>query len=195
VYSFGAALPPGNNQGFTDIGSLSAEAQTAINQVKELGITLGTSATTYSPNAPVTREQMASFLIRAMKLVTAIIYQTPDCDPPFPEDPADYVPGSTVCTGETTDVANDPFILRNSPGWVLPFEDPVIEQLFNDLRYEILIDGVQQPVVEREVILNGVHFKHFVLLVPGLTGVHEIETRQYVDNVLNITFIATVTYE
>ncbi len=37
-----------------------------INALAEAGITSGTSATTYSPAAPVTREQMAAFLQRAL---------------------------------------------------------------------------------------------------------------------------------
>ena len=40
---------PGNPQGFTDIGALSAETQKAINQLKELSITSGTSPTTFTP--------------------------------------------------------------------------------------------------------------------------------------------------
>ena len=56
---------PGNT-GFTDIGDLSAESQTAIGQLADLGITKGTSATTYSPASNVTRGQMALFISRLM---------------------------------------------------------------------------------------------------------------------------------
>ncbi len=54
------------NAGFTDIGELSAESQTAINQLADLGITRGTSATTYSPGDSVTRSQMGLFIARLM---------------------------------------------------------------------------------------------------------------------------------
>jgi hypothetical protein len=60
----GIALPSGASQGFTDIGSFDAATQTAINQLKQLNITQGTSATTFEPNLIVTRWQMALFLIR-----------------------------------------------------------------------------------------------------------------------------------
>jgi hypothetical protein len=60
----GLALPSGADQGFTDIGGLDSATQTAINQLKQLGITTGTSATTFSPNLVVSRWQMALFLIR-----------------------------------------------------------------------------------------------------------------------------------
>ena len=60
----GISLPAPSDQGFTDIGGLSAATQDAINQIAALGITKGTSSNTYSPDDPVTRQQMALFLIR-----------------------------------------------------------------------------------------------------------------------------------
>ncbi len=56
--------------GFTDIGDLSEESQMAIGQLKDLGITKGTSATTYSPADTVTRAQMAQFIQRLMNQMT-----------------------------------------------------------------------------------------------------------------------------
>ena len=53
----------------TDIGELSAESQTAINQLADLGITQGTSATTYSPDDAVKRGHMALFIARLMDLM------------------------------------------------------------------------------------------------------------------------------
>ena len=55
---------------FTDTGDLSAESQTAIAQLADLGITKGTSATTYSPGNDVTRGQMALFIARLMNHMT-----------------------------------------------------------------------------------------------------------------------------
>ncbi|MDE0232021.1 MAG: S-layer homology domain-containing protein [bacterium] len=52
--------------GFEDIVELPAESQTAINQLADLGITQGTSDTTYSPADPVTRGHMALFIARLM---------------------------------------------------------------------------------------------------------------------------------
>lgn len=60
----GITLPSGADQGFTDIATLDATAQKAINQIKQLGVTAGTSATTFSPNDIVPRWQMAIFLVR-----------------------------------------------------------------------------------------------------------------------------------
>jgi hypothetical protein len=50
---------------FDDAGSPYEES---ANQVREAGIANGCSATAFCPNAPTTREQMASFLVRALGL-------------------------------------------------------------------------------------------------------------------------------
>jgi len=52
-------LPPTGDSGFTDIGDLSEESQTAISQLAQLEITKGTSETTYSPADAVRRDHMA----------------------------------------------------------------------------------------------------------------------------------------
>jgi len=62
----GHTLGTGADQGFTDIGGYSAAIQTAINQLAQLGVTQGTTATTYSPDDNVTREQMAMFVERLL---------------------------------------------------------------------------------------------------------------------------------
>jgi len=54
---------------FTDISGYSTEIQDAINKIAASGITVGTSAGTYSPADNVTRAQMALFL-RRMGLLT-----------------------------------------------------------------------------------------------------------------------------
>ena len=51
---------------FTDTAGLSAESRAAIDCVAHYGITKGTSATTYSPDALVTRLQTARFLARTV---------------------------------------------------------------------------------------------------------------------------------
>lgn len=62
----GLALPSGADQGFTDLAGVSASGVTAINQLKQLGISTGTTATTYDPFGSVTRWQMALFLARSL---------------------------------------------------------------------------------------------------------------------------------
>jgi hypothetical protein len=65
----GIDMPSGTSVGFTDIGELSTAAQRAINQLQRLGITEGTTSTTFSPNDLVPRWQMALFIIRLLEEV------------------------------------------------------------------------------------------------------------------------------
>jgi hypothetical protein len=69
----GVTLPDGSDQGFTDIGGKSAEIQLAVNQLKQLGITVGTNATgtLFDPDSNVTREEMALFISRLLMDATA----------------------------------------------------------------------------------------------------------------------------
>jgi hypothetical protein len=62
----GLTLGSGADQGFTDISGHSAAIQTAINQIKQAGVTTGTTATTYDPDSNVSNEQMAMFVTRAL---------------------------------------------------------------------------------------------------------------------------------
>ncbi|SVC84483.1 uncharacterized protein METZ01_LOCUS337337, partial [marine metagenome] len=70
VVPAGATLPSGVDQGFTDISGKSTEIQTAINQIKQLGITVGKTATTFAPDDYVTREEMSLFISRLLKAST-----------------------------------------------------------------------------------------------------------------------------
>ena len=93
-----------DDAGFADIGELSADTQTAINQLADLGITQGTSATTYSPDDSVKRGHMALFIARLMDHMDPM---AEDANTPFgytPEkvvdvpddDDADDLPEKTV---------------------------------------------------------------------------------------------------
>ena len=62
-------LGTGADQGFTDISGKSAEIQTAINQLKQAGVTTGTTATTYSPDDNVSRQEMAMFVERMLDTI------------------------------------------------------------------------------------------------------------------------------
>jgi hypothetical protein len=60
----GLTIPAATSQGYTDIGGFDTATQNAINQVTQLGISKGTSTTTFSPNLGVSRWQMALFIYR-----------------------------------------------------------------------------------------------------------------------------------
>ena len=65
------------NTDFTDIGRRSPDQQDAIAQIYGLGITTGTTPTTFSPRAGVTREQMASFIARLYRTLTNTTAEAP----------------------------------------------------------------------------------------------------------------------
>ena len=67
----GSDAPAGDTE-FTDIAERSAEQQAAIGQIFALGVTTGTTDTTYSPSNNVTREQMASFVARMYRALDAL---------------------------------------------------------------------------------------------------------------------------
>ena len=76
----GIDVPDADNTGFGDTADLSSESQEAISQLRQLGITQGTSATTYSPADSVTRGQMALFVARLMNLMTPLTDGDPSLD-------------------------------------------------------------------------------------------------------------------
>ena len=65
----GIDVPPPGKVPFLDTGRLSEESQDTISQLAQLGITKGTSDTTYSPARNVSRAEMALFLSRLMDLM------------------------------------------------------------------------------------------------------------------------------
>ncbi len=69
----GHTLGSGADQDFTDISGYSTAIQTAINQIKQAGVTTGKTATTYDPDSNVTREEMTMFITRALA-TTAVGY-------------------------------------------------------------------------------------------------------------------------
>ena len=75
IAALGIGLPSGASQGFTDIGGFDSVTQQAINQIRQLGISTGTTNSTFSPNDSVTRWQMALFLARALEVGGAAAYR------------------------------------------------------------------------------------------------------------------------
>ena len=69
----GYVLPDGTDRGFQDISDLSLEQQTAINQLAQLGITRGKTATSFDPAGTVSRWQMALFLTRLLNQAGVVL--------------------------------------------------------------------------------------------------------------------------
>ena len=66
MISLAINLSPSDKHPFTDVPTTSA-ANSYIAALYQSGITTGTSSTTFSPTSPVTRGQLASFIVRAQK--------------------------------------------------------------------------------------------------------------------------------
>ncbi len=60
-----------------DLGNASAAHRDNIRRIYGLGMTEGTSPTTFSPDACTTRQQMASFLARAYPVATTALRSSP----------------------------------------------------------------------------------------------------------------------
>jgi hypothetical protein len=73
----GITIPAAANQGYTDIAGLPQATIDAINQVTQLGISKGTTSSTFSPNDVVTRWQMALFLRRLAGLAGVTVTDDP----------------------------------------------------------------------------------------------------------------------
>jgi hypothetical protein len=182
----GILLPDGADQGFTDIGGLSAEAQKAINQMKQLGITSGVTPTTYDPSGTVTRAQMASFLARSLNAVDWAIWDsTMSCEGTDPE----------VCTGTGTSGAYVPF--RDTSWWVYLGPPPASpEFLAPTTRVELTVDGRPIALTENLVTLNAVVYKYFIAdFTAGVASrSHIFEWRYYDTDTLYRTETSTILF-
>jgi len=185
--SSGIPLPGTVSTGFTDIGGLSGEAQNAISIVKSLGITSGTSATTFSPNDVVTREQMAAFLIRSLQVT-------------FSLSTAAFAASCSVsgdvetCTGTGTWWAGVPLRFRQGFFVELPGDLSAVDS--SETRIDFSLDGVVQTSSASRQALTGIVFRNWTVdLATGLTGEHVLEARYYVDGALTFVDTVTMTFE
>jgi hypothetical protein len=112
LVNVGVTLPSGASQGFTDISGFDSATQAAINQLRQLGISLGTSNTTFAPNTEVPRWQMALFLARGLETAGGVPYRiTAALSTTFAQSGSTVVltitvrnPNGTVAPGRRVDV-------------------------------------------------------------------------------------------
>ena len=112
LVNVGVTLPNGASQGFTDISGFDAATQAAINQLRQLGISLGTTSTAFSPNLEVARWQMALFLARGLETAGGVPFRiTGVLSTTFAQGGATVVltitvrnPNGTVASGRRVDV-------------------------------------------------------------------------------------------
>ena len=182
-------LPDGSDQGFVDVGALPPESQLAINQVRQLGITAGTTATTFDPISNVNRQQMASFLARTLDVIWSLglLSEFPmTCNPPLEQGAA-----GTVCTGSGMWPAGRTFRIIEGYALELP-GDPA---LLASTSFSLTLDGIPVPLREKNVILEGIRLRLWEATFPGgLTGSHTITGQWFSGGVLQTTSTVTVEF-
>lgn len=183
----GLRLPTPIPSGFTDIAELSLEARNSISIVKTLGITTGTSATTFSPNDAVTREQMAAFLIRTLQATWFIA--TTD----FVDSCAEDNEGVERCTGSSEYVAD--VTLRFVHGWFVELPGDTSGLDHPGTTVQLYIDGVLRTSTEIPIQLSGAKYRNWEVVVSGgLSGNHLIEARYFSEGVLTAVESTTITF-
>lgn len=189
VYASAADLPDGTDQGFADIGILPAQSQQAINQMRQLGITSGTSPTTFDPSGVVNRQQMASFLARTLGVIwkfSLFLEFSISCNPPLEQ----MQPG-TVCTGSGTWPGGRTF--RIVEGYFVPLPgDPTP---LSSTSFNLTLDGSPVLLREKTIVLDGLQSRVWEASFPGgLTGSHTITGQWFSNGVLDATVTLTVEF-
>lgn len=182
----GLVLPSGEPQGFVDIQDETPEAQLAINQLAQLGITKGTGPDTFSPGDVVTREQMASFVARSLEQSWVISIYGIDCDGGNPE----------TCSGDRSNPASETPLRIRSAG-LSGSSDPVEMQASVDFwqgsrpSVELYIDGVRQVATKSLVIRSEAVYAFWEFSMPAdAVGFVEIEERFLIDGqVVGVTVV------
>ena len=176
----GNVLPIAVDQGFTDIGGVTAEARTAIDQLAMLGVTRGTGPATFSPDQTVTREQMASFVARLLEKIWVIQPVATTCDTSSPP---------IRCSGTMIAVSPPIAIRIRVPMFMAAHVgdlDAAAER-FGDpgTRTELFVDGAPLSVQSSESRHSGAIYRYWEgTLDAGVTGARTVEAHTYLGGVL-----------
>lgn len=187
IEASGSQLPASSATTFTDIGGETQEARRAIEQLAATGITRGTSPSTFSPDSPVTREQMASFVARMLEYIWVIDMRAGTCDSGT---------SPVVCAGSVSAAATDELTIRVA----LFMADHIgsigrAEAIFADptTRVEFFVDG--QPVVtDRWLrIHRGAVYAYWQANVSDpAVGQIEVVARIYIEGVHSVDRVVSV---
>src|SRR5665811_1779308 len=178
----GHQLPTVGDQGFTDLSDLTAEAVDAINQLAELGITFGTSATTFSPNDFVTKQQMASFVTRTVEVAWVFEigshwdYFNDSCDRVVPIGLTSEV---LWCTVAITVPREQPLRIRDLIS-TYTWDSGYATAMSPLSRKEIFVDGTAYVETDTVVSLpTGVVFKYYDVTIPNPPDPITIQIDEY----------------
>ncbi len=176
----GNQLPPASDRGFADISGETQEAQDAINQLATLGVTNGTGPTTFSPDDPVTREQMASFVARLLEQIWVLQPLTDTC----------VTTGLPIrCSGSMVAVSSPGTLRLRIPMFMADHVGDLdtAEALISHpaTRIDIYVDGTSVPVASSMRRNSGAIYRYWEALLPaGLRGPITVEARTFIRGVL-----------
>lgn len=188
THAMTGSLPSGADHGFEDIASLPDVTRNAINQLAQLGITSGTAPGEFDPFGLVTREQMASFIMRTYVTtlglpIVGFAIAGGECSSDFSE-----------CSHTTNFPTTSGFVLR--PGAIAdhPFVSAEAETALMGADAVILLDGVEQESTEWTVIKGDRIIRWWEVRFPtGLpAGTATIEIRHMRDGVVTSSYQLTL---
>ena len=171
----GNVLPTAIDQGFIDVGGVTAEARTAIDQLAMLGVTRGTGPATFSPDQAVTREQMASFVARLLEEIWVIQPVTTACDTSsFP----------IRCSGTMTVVSPPTDVRIRLPLFMAAHVgnlDTAAARIGDSgTRIELLVDGAPLNVRSSQYRHSGAVYRYWEGdIAAGVSGILTVEARTY----------------
>ena len=171
-----------STQWFADLAGLSPEGVAAINWLRDIGIVAGTGPSTFSPFALVTREQMASFLIRTYKHIFVLPADS------FTQSVGTCNADSTMCEGEINFPQGLPFGLREGIYSSYPFATFADEARFRAPTSVVYftIDGVSVLPQVSEVVSGKTILRWYYTELPNgfATGTHTIEVQTHIEGAL-----------
>jgi hypothetical protein len=181
-------LAPAENAGFADV-SADNPHRADIASIAAAGITLGCGSGTYCPIDPVRRDQMASFLRRALGLEPVYVRL-----PLYEGLPLNCTKDGLVCTGSLSLAYRPAYVLREGFYQVLPADDAELAALTSPgTSVRVLIDGVEVPLARLEPMIASnrqtAAFEQSATIAPG---VHTLEAQWFLDGSLVQTVRLTV---
>ncbi|MFP5331830.1 MAG: hypothetical protein ACLGHX_05690 [Acidimicrobiia bacterium] len=172
---------------FTDTAGSVHEAD--VGAIAAAGITLGCAANRYCPADPVRRDQMASFLARALDLEPVYVLLGMARGLPL-----ECTKDGLVCTGKFT-VPNRP-AYRISEGiyQVLPYVGQEQAEFQSaSTHFELLVDNVPQALQQTITEVNGRMEKRFEGVIGLTPGTHQVVGRWRWNGAVTQTTVLTLT--
>lgn len=181
-------LVPASSAGFVDVPAANPHAAD-IDSIAAARITLGCGAGTYCPTDVVRRDQIASFLRRALDLDPVFVRL-----PLYEGMPLTCTKDGLVCSASVSLPYRTTYVLREGFYQVLPADDSELTALLSPATsVRVLIDGFEIPMSALEPSVGAARQAISFQQTATLTvGVHLIEAQWFLDGTLIQTVRLTV---